>query len=44
MSASGPLGPLVLGSSLQNKTPVNHSIGHMPFASLKGNTRPDKIN
>ena len=32
------------GSSLQNKTPVDHSIGHIPFASLGGDKRPDKIN
>ena len=32
------------GSSLQNKTPVDHSIGHIPFASLEGDKRPDKIN
>ena len=32
------------GSSLQNKTPVDYSIGHIPFASLEGDKRPDKIN
>ena len=32
------------GSSHQNKTPVDHSIGHIPFASLEGDKRPDKIN
>ena len=32
------------GCSLQNKTPVDYSIGHIPFASLKGDKRPDKIN
>ena len=32
------------GSSLQIKTPVDHSIGHAPFASLEDDKRPDKIN
>ena len=32
------------GSSHQNKTPVDHFIGHIPFASLQGDRRPDKIN
>ena len=27
------------GSSHQNKTPVDHSIGHIPFASLEGDKR-----
>ena len=36
--------PFWSGSSLQNKTPVDHSIGHIPFASLEGTKRPDKIN
>ena len=36
--------PFWRGSSHQNKTPVDHSIGHIPFASLEGNKRPDKIN
>ena len=31
------------GSSHQNKTPVDHSIGHIPFTSLEGDKRPDKI-
>ena len=26
------------------KTPVDHFIGHIPFASLEGDKRPDKIN
>ena len=30
--------------SLQNKTPVDHSICHILFASLEGDKRPDKIN
>ena len=32
------------GSSHQNKSPVDHSIGHIPFAALEGDKRPDKIN
>ena len=32
------------GSSHQNKTPVDHSIGHVPFGSLEGGKRPVKIN
>ena len=32
------------GSSHQNKLPVDHFIGHIPFASLEGDKRPDKIN
>ena len=32
------------GSSHQNKTPVDHSIGHIPFTSLEGDKRPVKIN
>ena len=32
------------GSGHQNKTPVNHFIGHIPFACLEGDKRPDKIN
>ena len=36
--------PFWRGSSLQNKTPMDHSIGHIPFASLEGDKRPDKIN
>ena len=26
------------------KTPVDHSIVHIPFTSLEGDKRPDKIN
>ena len=36
--------PFLGGSSLQNKTPVDHSIGHISFASLEVDKRPDKIN
>ena len=36
--------PFLGGSSLQNKTLVDHSTGHIPFASLEGDKRPDKIN
>ena len=36
--------PFWRGCSYQNKTPVDHSIGHIPFASLEGDKRPDKIN
>ena len=36
--------PFWRGSSHQNKTPVDHSIGHIHFASLEGDERPDKIN
>ena len=32
------------GSSHQNKLLVDHFIGHIPFASLEGDKRPDKIN
>ena len=32
------------GRCHQNKTPVDHFIGHIPFASLEGDKRPDKIN
>ena len=32
------------GSSHQNKTPVDHFIGHIPLASLECDKRPDKIN
>ena len=32
------------GGSLHNKTPVGHFIGHIPFASLEVDKRPDKIN
>ena len=32
------------GRSLQIKTPVDHSIGHIPFALLEGDKRPDKMN
>ena len=28
----------------QNKTPVDHFIGHIPFPSLECDKRPDKIN
>ena len=28
----------------KNKTPVDHFVGHIPFASLEGDKRPDKIN
>ena len=31
------------GSSHQNKTPVDHVIGHIPSTSLEGDKRPDKI-
>ena len=34
--------PVLGGSSHQNKTPVDHSIGHIPFTSLEGDKRPDK--
>ena len=36
--------PVWGGSTHQNKTPVDHSIGHVPFTSLEGDKRPDKIN
>ena len=29
------------GSSFQNKTPLGHSIGQIPFTSLEGDKRPD---
>ena len=32
------------GSSHQNKLSVDHFISHIPFASLKCDKRPDKIN
>ena len=32
------------GSSRQNKLPVDHFIGHIPFASLEGDKRPDTTN
>ena len=32
------------GSILQNITPVDHFIGHIPFASLKADKRSDEIN
>ena len=31
-------------SSHQNKLPVDHFIGHIPFASLEEDKKPDKIN
>ena len=31
------------GNSHQNKIPMDHSIGHIPFTSLEGDKRPDKI-
>ena len=36
--------PYCGGSIHQNKTPVDHSIGHIPFTSLEGDNRSDKIN
>ena len=36
--------PFLGGSSHQNILPVGHFIGHIPFASLEGDKRPDKIN
>ena len=36
--------PFLGRSSHKNKTPVDHSIGHIPFTSLEGEKRPDKIN
>ena len=36
--------PFLGGSSNQNKTPVDHSIGYIPFTALEGDKRPDKIN
>ena len=36
--------PFLGRSSHQNKTPVDHSIGHIPFTSLAGDKKPDKIN
>ena len=36
--------PFWRGSSHQNKSPVDHSIGHIHFASLEGDKRPDIIN
>ena len=32
------------GRSHQNKTPVDYSIGHIPFTSLEGDNRPYKMN
>ena len=32
------------GSSHQKENTVYHLIGHIPFASLEGDKRPDKIN
>ena len=29
---------------IRKKTTVNHFIGHIPFASLEGDKRPDKMN
>ena len=36
--------PFWRGSSHQKKNTVDHFIGHIPFASLKGDKRSDKIN
>ena len=36
--------PIWGGSSHQKKTPVDHSIGHIPFISLEDDKRPDKIS
>ena len=36
--------PFCGGSGHQNKTPVDHSIGIIPFTSLGGDNKPDKIN
>ena len=36
--------PFWRGSSNQNKSPMDHFIAHIPFASLEGDKRPDKIN
>ena len=36
--------PFWRGSSHQNKTPMDHFIGHIPFASLEGDKRPEEIN
>ena len=36
--------PFWRGSSHQKKNTVDHFIGHIPFASLEGDKRPDKIN
>ena len=30
--------------SSEKKNTVDHFIGHIPFASLEGDKRPDKIN
>ena len=32
------------GSGHQNKTSVDHFIGHIPFTSIEGDKRPDTIN
>ena len=37
-------GSILLVSTHQNKTPVDHFIGHIPFASFKGDKRQDKIH
>ena len=36
--------PFWRGSSHQKKNTVDHFFGHIPFASLEGDKRPDKIN
>ena len=36
--------PFRRGSSNQKKNTVDPFIGHIPFASLEGDKRPDKIN
>ena len=38
--------PALFGDEVVNrkKNTVDHFIGHIPFASLKGDDRPDKIN
>ena len=36
--------PFWRGSNHQKKNTVDHFIGHIPFASLEGDKRPDKIN
>ena len=36
--------PFWRGSSHQKKNTVDHFIGHIPFASLEGDKRPNKIN
>ena len=37
-------GSILLVSTHQNKTPVDHFIGHIPFASFKGDKSHDKIH